>query len=196
MGLDMYLYKFTKPETSAQELSKMTYEELQQNDYHVFSKYGELPDNFQAIMPFTIETDVEAEYVDFDAVKKHYHIPDDARCVGESYSSQEIGYTFCISEKEHKHIDIPMKEFKSKFLVTRRTPIYCIQSEQVGYWRKNYELQDSLTEACNIPIDNCGYYPLNTDMWKVLEKMDPKTYEKIKDYRHDPDCIIAYLEWY
>lgn len=198
MGLDMYLYKFSKPRKTIAELNKYSADELRDRGYFVFFKDAEeLPANFDAIKPLAFEVNVDADYINFKKIYEDFYIPEDARVIGESYSSEQIGYTFEFpSTHEHKHVDIPTDEFEAKYVFTQKSEAFCLEGEQVGYWRKHYDLENAFYEACETAIENCGYYPFNDKMWDVLEKFDEKQYANVADYRDDPDCLICYHEWY
>lgn len=197
MGLDMYLYKFSKPRKTVEELNKKSADDLRNAGYFVFFKEdSELPANFDAIRHLALEVNVDANYINFKKIREDFHIPEDAYVVGESYSSDKIGYSFEFPSHEHKHIDIPTDEFEAKYIFTQKSPAYCIEGEQVGYWRKHYDLEDAFYAACDTDIENCGYYPFNDQMWDVLQQYDEEQYANVKDYRNDPDCVICYHEWY
>lgn len=196
MGLDMYLHRFSKPRADVKNLNKLSYEQLMDKGYLVIIKGEDMPANFSSIQPLAKEVEVDATYVNFAKIKEAYGIPDDAFVVGESYSQNEIGYTFHLPHDDSQHIVIPIDKFEQEFLFKKKTNAYCIRSERVAYWRKNYILQDAFHNACSVAIENCGYYPFNMDMWKVLEELDPQVYDELKDYKSSNSYVIAYHEWY
>ena len=198
MGLDMYMYKFSKPRQTVAELNQKSADKLREAGYFVFFKDAEeLPANFDAIKHFAVDVNVDADYINFKKIREDFHIPDDAHIIGESYSYENIGYTFEFpSTHEHKHIDIPTHVFEAKYVFTQKSEAFCLEGEQVGYWRKYYDLEDAFYKACDTAIENCGYYPFNDKMWNVLQQYDEEQYTNVADYRDDPDCVICYHEWY
>lgn len=198
MGLDMHLFKLEKPEKSSEELSAMSLDELNSAGYTVFFQ-NELPDDFHLICCMAKRAAVMAEYIDLEKIREDYEIPAGSRIIGESYSSQEIGYTFRLPKAEpcdQKHIDIPMDQVRAKYVYKKKTDAYCIKSEEIAYWRKRYDIQSALYDAAEVPIQNCGYYPMTDDMWDALRKWDKETYNRLAHYKYDNSCIIVYHEWY
>ena len=196
MGLDMYLYKIYKPKESEEQLSKMSYDDLQDKQFLLLIEGETMPDNVDSIRQFAKKIKTRPSYINFRKIKKDYQIPAHSRITGQSYCSSQVGYSFRLPDGTSKKIQIPVDELKKKYITVRTVNAECIGMENVAYWRKHYDLQDDLHKASDIPIDNCGYYPLNDDMWKVLEHHDKEKYDELYHYRNDDTCEIVYLEWY
>lgn len=196
MGLDMYLYKFSKPRETVEELNKKSANDLRNNGCFVFYKDDELPDNFDSIRHLASEVSIDTDYINYKKIRQDFNIPTEARLIGQSYYPDCIGYTFSLKSQVCQNIKIPIDEFEAKYVFTRKADAYCIEAEQVGYWRKYYDLQDAFYEACDTQIENCGYYPLNDEMWEVLRQYDDAQYATVEDYRNAEDCLICYHEWY
>lgn len=196
MGLDMYLYRLSKPRPPVDTLNKMTYDTLTDKGYMVFVDGEEFPANFEAIKPYAKRVNIEARYINFEQIKKDFDIPDDAFIVGESYSNEEVGYTFHLPHDDSQHITIPYEEYEKKYIFPKRTDAWCIKAEHIAYWRKNYNLENAIYDACDTSIENCGFYPLNSDMWDVICRHDPSVYERIKEYRDKTSGCVCYHEWY
>ena len=197
MGLDMYLYRLEKPRPAVSILNKQSIDTLRDLNYFVVPRDGcEIPANIESILPFAKEINIDVRYINFDKIHEEFDIPKGAEIRKQYWLSNEISYTFCLPDKTSKTITIPRETFEAEYLIPRKTDAYCWKEEEVGYWREDYKLQDAMHEACDIHIENCGYYPLSEAMWEVLKEYDPETYEKVKDYRHSRSSVICYHEWY
>ena len=89
-----------------------------------------------------------------------------------------------------------MDKLKVEYIFAKKTQGFCVKCEEVAYWRKRYDLQDALYDASEVPIQNCGYYPMTDDMWNAIRKWDKETYNRLAHYKYDDSCLIAYHEWY
>lgn len=198
MGLDMYLYKIQKPMENTEQLSKMGYENIHKK-YYIITENDETPPNFQSIIKFTTKIKTKQKYTDCDKLKRNNNIPVSARLIA-SYSQQQGTITHIFQEEnmdEPKSVTLPTEQLNAEYTAYKDITAYVFDTEEIGYWRKEYDLREDIHAACDIPIKNCGYYPITNEMWNTIEKADPDIYDKVKNYRNNnASSIIVYHEWY
>lgn len=89
-----------------------------------------------------------------------------------------------------KKVTLTAEEIRSIYDMVP-TECYIAWREEVGYWRKDYDLQDSLYDAysrehdCKRSIENTGYHLCTEEMLAYMELDYP-----------DKDEAIFYWEWY
>ena len=194
MGLDMYLYKLSKPTKSVEYLSQMSRDELIKNGYAVFDISKTLPPNFERIRSLAKKIITFDTYIDIDKIQHDFNIPDYADIIDRYWSNDNIIYVFdCIHNNET--IIIPRESYQAKYIVTQTMKAFCIKRTELAYWRKNYDLSEEFHQSCDTAIKNCGYYPLNEAMKHRLMELDPFAYEAIQNQKSH-DHAIVYHETY
>ena len=208
MGLDMYLYRINKLNDHDVHLAEeLPYEKLTSELYHFCTQVLDEKDDDQSddnqliapILPWVTVVRKDIEYIDWDKLKEICKIPEDAKTGGSHYGPGDYRcYKFYKDGKSYDAVwsDLTDEQKKAATVVENHRVAVWRQSE-VAYWRKAYELQTALHDACDEVILNCGYYPLNDAMRKVLQTKDPED-EKLDelDLESTNDSVVVYHEWY
>ena len=189
MGLDMYLYKIKKIEDAsryngrAEEDIPFTVFNISENDPDFEPLFGQIADYLYPVSIDVEEFDEEKFTADFGIEPDDYQV---SFCYG--FDGAEFGYN------SGKIIKLEPSEYIAYFRRVIRERLIA-DLDEVAYWRKEYDLQEDIHEACGVQIENCGYYPLNDDMWEAIQRHDPDQYNNVYLW-NEGDSVIVYHEWY
>lgn len=197
MGLGMYAYKIRR--LSDDEVSKISGKKKEEvDDAYDYSTIlcmdirDEEKDMICDLAPYLRRVPLVAKLNDFSKLKKEKGIPEDAYIVGEGYSESKIEYTFKHGDDRFE-VSFSWEEFESKYVFEKQEDFYVYGSDDVAYWRKEYDTRDAIHEACGKPIENCGYYLCNDEMLDVMVKSGALS---PADLPCGDDEAIFYHEWY
>ena len=205
MGLDMYLYRITRlTDEEKKEVDAMGLNDIYEAGFCTIEFYPdpETPDDplsdplLKQILDYLYVIKRDQQYVNLDRLKKHFGIPEDAKRCGSVQGSGPWKIFFNKGEKgyEANLHEVPEKELERLMDTVEDTFGIC-KEEEVAYWRKHYDLQTKLHAACDVPVLNCGYYPLNKDM-KAAIRRDGARDLKAADMKATKDSVVCYHEWY
>lgn len=198
MGLDMWLYRITRlNQQELRDIETMDYTTM--CDKFSVMEWGEKDDAYIGqIKSYVSFVKRPIEQIDFSLAKKACGIPEDAEYSGE-IANCDVWFFDRESDESHYEIDYwQCTDEQRKAMTVTNIVTFCVcHKEEVYYWRKAYALQEKIHKACNVPIENCGYYPLNDAMKKHIvnqirhwEPFDKKKLEPTED------SVVCYHEWY
>ena len=204
MGLDMYLYRISRISSSEQrKLRGLKEDEIRQQGYSIFHKPSKHEsDLLKNIMPYLRGIKIPMEYFDMKKIIKDFKIPRNALPCGSMYAHNQVKFDFCSPDYKKSYVaDLNSHELIKKYTYTKLTNCYVSRVAEIGYWRKNYDLQDKIYQAADldyIEIENCGYYPLTDGMAEAILNDDYEYSKKVKphDLICDENSVICYHEWY
>lgn len=196
MGLDMFLYKASKPTDLKKdkvytewdydgELSDCV---LIDKDQLGRRKYKDLAPivykiKFRQGIILTGKLAEEHGYVWGDMVFQSYY---------------ELGFKLYNKNKDDtdsKRVTLTIDEVKKKYYEERVCEKFAVRCEELMYWRKEYDLQDFFYDTLKY-VENCGYHKVEQDILEAIAE-SPHVFQfeldcsDIKD-----DKIIVYHEWY
>ena len=187
MGLDMYIYKASKP-TEINDSIIHNYQNLSDKGYSMYDVSDvENEAWFAALMPFCVKVRCVAEYYDIARIAEAYELGENAHWCGFGPD----GTYFIGSNKEVAISD----EEVQKFCIEKEKEWYVTSIDEVDYWRKNYKLQEALYKAYNkkgIAVENCGYYKLDDEILEIIKKLSG--HECNLDMYNTE--TLMYHEWY
>lgn len=190
MGLDQYLFHIRKAtDEDAAAMNGRRIEDVREK-YAVF--YGDEPHLIEPIKPWLKPITVRTDELDYDAIKSAHDVPLDARITGWCISPEGLSLSLRDTEDNPYRITLTEDEQKPFEIEIEREIYIAHDAEECGYWRKDYALSDDIDLVC--PTENCGYYPVDEDMWSVIENHSgglDTDYIPISD----EECL-AYHEWY
>ena len=196
MGLDMYVFCLHKPDKTSEELSRLTEDELRDAGYAVVLE-SSIPPNFESVREMTVEVQTVAEFIDFQKLERDFLIPEDATLTMQKRGYPEITFEFVYEDEEGESYSAKVTEAElRKYKYHETITAYCFIRELIAYWRKEYGLSGAISRACDKPVENVGYYPMNEGMLKAVADHDPEAYQDIEPYIGDENGVIVYLEWY
>lgn len=200
MGLDMWVYRVTKlSDEGLESIKDVAYDELHNiidglNSWEWDEDTEEL---LAPVKPFLSFVKKPVEQIKLEKAKEVFNIPKEAAlgaCIsGEFYFYVEGNpkpYVFDI----HKWTP----EQRAKIVETNMLEFALCHIDELLYWRKHYDLQDALHDACELKIENCGFYPLNDKMKKAINDSLRKEGREgeICDLEPTEDSVACYHEWY
>lgn len=197
MGLDMFVYRITKlKEEEQNEVEKMTYKELCKSDFHMLECDDDDDSLKRQINSYLFFVQKPVERIHFDRLKKVCDIPEEASLCW--VISGTFGFKRDNDDKDYEvNYNNLTPDQKKQATVTDTLTFAVYKSEELLYWRKAYDLRDKLCEACDVEVENCGYYPLNDKMREVIkEALKEDEREDIPDLDSTEDSVVCYHEWY
>lgn len=187
MGLDMYCMRARKLTES--EVNKVSGLDFDKIPYLVFGKSEEDGRLYADLKDYSTPVKYKVSYWDMDKIKKDFDIPKSARICG-SYYGDGVTFTFTWKGRgKDKYKEISFKEGEVEDYIKKELEDgFVVSVEKVAYWRKAYDLQDEIHFACDKEIDNCGYYKVNEEMLKAMQRTEQLVGETKDD--------LFYMEWY
>lgn len=191
MGLDMYLFRIKRPsikipddidESWVKNHNLLYYDEDEINDIR----------NVQ-LKPYTIEKTVNTSLINLKKIKEDFNIKQDFYAFITFMSREEVGFEF-YNEEEHINIRINKKDVEEKYTFIKPIKSYIFQCEEIGYWRKNYSLQDHIYEMFHDEIENTMYQKLTKEQALEILKLGNTGYLDIPD--NSDNEAYFYYEWY
>ena len=115
-------------------------------------------------------------------------------------SASQSGGSYIWRSKEKNNdktyeVDVYNVSDKSKVSVTKHIKTAYVNETEIGYWRKDYKLREKMYNACDHSIRNCGYYPLNNEMIKIVRRDKTQIFSR-EELTSTDNVIVCYLEWY
>ena len=193
MGLDQYIYRIEK-------LTEDDKKRIDQGETTGFSvvelNFPEDEELVEYIKDFIYIKDKVIAYYSHDKIRKYFNIPDTATFIFSRSDSTSVVWFFKdkIADKEYK-VEPSKVQNKSEVTDTKTVKEVFLKEQEIGYWRKDYKLQDKMHYACDHPVRNCGYYPLNKEMIKILLKDRTNIFAR-DDLTSTDNVAVCYLEWY
>lgn len=204
MGLDMYLYKVKKlGQKKIKELDGMKEKDIYENydNIGVFhipedeENDEEFYEMFRDIIPYCTRICISCDYIDMEQIRKDADISDDWSLGGRIMSPTVYEYRFYSPDGKHKTVTIPVDELEKKYIITEREEVYVVKRKEVGYWRKQYDLQDLLYKDYGREIYNCGYHRVNANMFDDIMAYKEVGYGGL-NREIKTDDVLFYHEWY
>lgn len=215
MGLDQFLYEVIKlTDEEKAEIDKMSYDDID-GEYNIV-EVDDDPDcgllgleghKWRDIKDWVYVVEREAEEYDMRLVRIAFNLPDTAYFAGCMVSSS--GITHFVSDNSdtgdgdwpHRSItDAELKEKGCFVMVKHKFAVY--KTNELEYWRKEYDLQQLMHGAYDSTIENCMYAKLNPSMIKSLlgwQKSHRYTWNgnlTEDDLKSDDNRLVCYYEWY
>lgn len=199
MGLDMYCIRIKKlSEKNLAEIKGKTYEEISQMGYSIWTIDKHNKYLVEDAIPYLTRVLIKSTKFNYAKLKRDKHIPLNARETGFSSSSNGMGFTYRLKGKTYTaHITTSEAE---NYYIPIKTFVYVCKTKEIGYWRKEYNLQDAIYDACDTQIENCGYYKVNEEMEYLMTHNENgypcPTKHDFDKHRNDPRYGYFYHEWY
>lgn len=205
MGLDMYLYRITRISTTEQrKLRGKTEKEIYDSGYSLFYRPRNKDDErlIKYIKPYLRGIKISQEYFDMEKIRQDFKIPKTYLQCGSSYAGNgDVSLTFTSRDCQDSKKASFNTNKNPEYILTKLTNCYVCKEREIGYWRKNYDLQEELYREASyggVEIENCGYYPLNDGMTRAILRDKWEYSDKVQreDLWDDNNSIVCYHEWY
>jgi len=147
-------------------------------------------------------------YVDVEKLMEDNDIPKDAEVGGRSFRPDSTTFSFYWRKKdededspgsESKKVTLTKEELENSYRLLKEEAFFVYKNEEADYWRKQYELEEYFYNVIEVPVENCGYYPLTEqqleEIYDFIRKQSKCSDVEIPEW--DPgNEILAYHEWY
>ncbi len=202
MGLDMYVYRATRPTEGEvcglKGRSMKQIEELLPGVSSFDLSDDDVKVRLKFVRPWMTVIRRKHEAWDMEKLRADAGVPDDAVWWGTDYEDGTVVFHYG-GKDGGEEFDIDLKKAtagrEKEFLVVEQHSYGLVRLDQVAYWRKNYDLQEAVTWAWRAEhpdeeLLNCGYYPLNAGMLEMING------EREGDLERIPGTELFYHEWY
>lgn len=190
MGLDQYIFRIKKLELSdrlytTEDISKMGLNRVSVED---FTKHQDM---YKQLEPYAVKRDIVCQLYDVEKMIADYNLPSNS-CIWR-YCGDNItigGYNV-----DGNRVDqtITCDEIDRKYTKTEIIPHYIFATEEVWYWRKNYDLAEWLSVNMKNLIENTGYYKLTKTL---IKRINSKFKTTIPEESATKESALFYWEWY
>ena len=189
--------KATKPTLNARKV--YAHEELSEQGYELFAAEsdGSLPGYLKDLRPFMVKLRCIAEYFDCDKIGETFGFSERPHWSG--FGPDGIYFSGRSATEDHKSVTIP-RENIHEFTYKKKNIFYVTKLQEVGYWRKQYALDDKLTKhfmsSRGVVVENCGYYRMTKAAMRIVENYTKKYDTEPVDYNPDEIRSLFYHNWY
>ena len=179
MGLDMYLYRARKESDFEKAGITIPLDE--------FEKHRDM---YKALMPFLTKVDHLTPCYDIDKICQDFGL--DRATIYLCFQSSDGERRF--TDHAGNFANLTEDQVKKEYLIHKNITYYICDLCEVYYWRKAYDVEDAIYEACNFEVENCGYYRMTQKMLAAIKRKDPRFKERFHEDISQKD--IFYHEWY
>lgn len=185
MGLDMFIYRATKPVVN----QTMIYEP---RDFSLSIPEKEAEeDMYDDISPYLSVVQVRAEYYDMDKIRSDFGLS--AKAHISRVSAEGIGVS---DSAQDKRVSISQEDIDAKYTKVEIETHYVCNLERIHYWRKAYDVQDWFHDNLSADyIENCGYYLVDEELVNAYNEAFPDD-PILFTGRQDENSALFYHEWY
>lgn len=185
MGLDMYVFRARPPEDDPNVVYE--YKEMMEKNYTIIAE-GDINNSIVKVLKdYAVPYTLSVEKYDYKKMSAVYGLKGQIRLA----NCGTDGTTFTDGKKQVRFKDDELNDFIYK----TNEVFWLLNLDEVGYWRKHYELQDAIHEMFlkdGVAVENCGYYKLDTaKIYAINDFEDGK-----QGLVHYIDDDLFYHEWY
>lgn len=184
MGLDMYIYRVSKPNLD----DTVIYNYVDLNG--IVLDDGDLDKPmYRQLAPYAQQIQVRTQCYDMDKIRRDYELSND------SYISMRSSYRIVITDrKSGKMVDISSDVIERDYIVEKVEKRFVCNKEEVAYWRKAYDIQNWFYEHIEDGVENTGYYILPGELLLKFNKVFKE--DRIEAESPDEESALFYWEWY
>ena len=205
MGLDMYAYRIKK--CTETEIKNIVATGIVPTNICFCSQDSidaepELVGDLEGIM--TPVSFVDYEQIDWRKFRTDNNVPEPTYLVSKECDMEGRVLKFVFRDIDNKEytVIVTVEEFKKTYPQNAVVNGMCWRQEEVGYWRKAYDLQEDIHEAYEGCIYNCGYHNCNEEMIYCMLDYDKEDspydghYGRLSENITVDDDDIFLFEWY
>lgn len=184
MGLDMYIYRCSKPRLIADNV-------YDRSELYGIVLSAEDLDNpkFKDLAPYCAKVRVINHYYDMKKIREDYKLSEDSYIW--AYGSHGITLGDYINGRR-KDVTISREDVDRKYTIDREEIRYVCDRDEEMYWRKEYDIQKFFYE--HLPVENVGYYKLTRDLIEEFNREYPED-AFVAEEATDSSALF-YYEWY
>lgn len=196
MGLDMHMYAVTNLNDgqlgkidAIAEREKRPVRRDELRDLGIsWCEAGPLADE---LAPYATKLTALFEVYDEDAVRLAFGVPADAVNVGGAYGGGKVAWSYAGPEPGERY----SVEFdEGDYIVWEERELYCYNSHETGYWRKEYGLEDFIY-GIHGDVENTKMCHLTHGMYAEVFKEAKRLGLRTPMLLHESEEAF-YWEWY
>lgn len=186
MGLDMYIYRAKK--INLPDSKVYDEEEIVKSLNEAFVGSDPLKPMESQLMPYCSKLRVQNRWIDFEKIKENFNMSDPDLC---GFWDGEYHFSDTGDACNHD-VSISPDIMCERYSFVKEEIKYVCELEEVGYWRKAYDVRNWIRENLDCKVENCGFYHLNKKFIQDFNKQfpDDHTFENL-----DSEDLF-YYEWY
>lgn len=182
MGLDMFIYRCSKPKLEPDRVYKR--DEL--GGVIISAEEMDLP-MYKMLRPYCTPCKVRNRYYNIEQIRKDHGLSDASYIGMESYASITV-----YDPSDQRSVDIVRSTINEKYITEEVEDSYNCNCEEEYYWRKEYDLQNFFYH--HFTVENCGFYMLTAEIMEELNERFPGHHVVPEDPTED--SALFYHEWY
>ncbi len=189
MGLDMYVFRVTKPQLDP----GIVYDRSALSGVIIDESDVDAP-MYRQLLPYCAKVRVINHYYDMEKLAAEYGITN-AYIGGYSFIQSEVKISLC-GDKNGKNFyeQVPSELINSRYTIDREETCFVCSCEEVRYWRKEYNIQDWFYEHIPGEIENTGYYALSEETIRQFNIAFPDDALPVEP--PSKESALMYHEWY
>ena len=216
MGLDMNIYRITKPNTDNDKGTYLDLDEVYKSGDSALYDYLKIPDNeidksyYKQLKPYCEQIKIICQETDFDRMYADYGIDKNKNYLINT-NSRDWNYVIRNDDGTEKTISIPQRILDEKYTDDIVKRCYVCKQEEEKYWRKEYDIQkwfhEHLERYHETDVENCGYYMIpefilrqfmvdQLDHPFELSQYNNSQIETLPLHTTTNDSALFYCEWY
>lgn len=214
MGLDIIIYRISRPNTSGialLNLNKIYNINDKQLYDHLIIPENEIDKNYyKQLKPYCEQIKVIYHETDFDRVYADYGIDKNKNYLTHT-NSQDWNYVIRNDDGTETIISIPQRILDEKYTNDVIKNCYICKQEEEKYWRKEYDIQkwfhEHLERYHETAVENCGYYMIPEFILRqfMIDQLDhPFERSQYNDgqietlplHTTTDNSALFYFEWY
>lgn len=189
MGLDMFVFRVTKQQLD----SGTVYDRSDLSGVIIDESDMDAP-AYRQILPYCAKVRVINHYYDMEKLAAEYGITN-AYIGGYGFTQSEAKIILCGKKDGNPFNEIiPAKLIESRYVIDREETCFVCGSEEIRYWRKEYDVQDWFYDHISEQIENTGYYTLSEETILQFNKAFPDDALPVEP--PDEESALVYYEWY
>ena len=192
MGLDMYVSRISKVDL---EYRLYTSDEINDIGLNVctIKDFENAGLAMEQILPYASKIQTVNEYYDMEKIKADYNLPGNSHIGMISPRGIRVGGRD--ADGQYVSVDISPDDIRGNYTITEVEDCYAWQSEEVAYWRKNYDLRDAFYDLIGY-VENCGYYVIDAEMINALQVEFEDDMCDVPAENPTSEQALFYHEWY
>lgn len=185
MGLDMNIYRCRRPVVDDTRI----YDREELNGI-ILNEEDIKEEMYAQLIPYCVKVRILNSYYDMEKIRKDYGLSDQAHICMLSYE----GIGISNHPNKSKDIKISREEINEKYTLNKIEMCYFTETEEVAYWRKNYDIQGWFHDNISSNVENTGYYLLDEELLEDFNAAYPD--DAVQVEAPDETSALFYWEWY
>lgn len=184
MGLDMYIYRCSKPDVNPNKI-------YDSSELHgiVLSEEDLSEQMYSDLAPYCEKVRVINHYYNMEKIRADYGLSDEAHIWSWTGSGITVGDK---TPEGQRNVEISSEDIDRKYTISKEEVRFVCECDEEKYWRKAYDIQDFFYN--HYPVENVGYYKLSKEVIEEFNRAHPDDAFEAEDATES--SALFYHEWY